>query len=149
VSFPTGAGKSKLAELKIAVALLRGTKAIFLAPTLALVDQTATALAKTFPQAQIQQERAEEFLFTATELEPLPGISVLTPERCLSMLSFSPQLFADVGLLVLGVANMVAAESYHGNLLAGAAQCSIGKRVGAQRPFVAQRRHNGSRRRGF
>src|SRR5712691_10675069 len=56
---------------------------------------------------------------------------------------------ADTQLLVLGVANMVAAESYHGNLLAGAAQCSIGKRVGAQRPFVAQRRHNGSRRRGF
>jgi DEAD/DEAH box helicase len=100
VSFPTGAGKSKLAELKIAAALLRDAKVIFLAPTLSLVDQTATALAKTFPQAQIQQERAEELLFTATEVEPLPGISVLTPERCLSMLSFSPQLFVDVGLLV-------------------------------------------------
>ena len=100
VSFPTGAGKSKLAELKIAAALLRGAKAIFLAPTLALVDQTATALAKTFPQAQIQRERAEELLFATAEVEPLPGISVFTPERCLSMLSFSPELFVDVGLLV-------------------------------------------------
>jgi hypothetical protein len=57
VSFPTGGGKSKLAELKIAAALLRGAKVIFLAPTLALVDQTASAPTKTFPQAQIQQER--------------------------------------------------------------------------------------------
>jgi hypothetical protein len=39
-------------------------------------------------------------LFTADEIEPLPGISVFTPERCLSMLSFSPEIFADVGLLV-------------------------------------------------
>ena len=100
VSFPTGGGKTRLAELKIATALLRGAKVIFLAPTLALVDQTATALARTFPQAQIQRERAEELLFTAVEVEPLPGISVFTPERCLSILSFSPGLFVDVGLLV-------------------------------------------------
>lgn len=100
VSFPTGGGKSRLAELKIAAALLRGAKVIFLAPTLALVDQTATGLAKTFPQAQIQRERAEELLFTAAEVEPLPGISVFTPERCLAMLSFNPELFVDVGLLV-------------------------------------------------
>jgi superfamily II DNA/RNA helicase len=100
VSFPTGGGKSKLAELKIAAALLRGSKVIFLAPTLALVDQTATALAKTFPQNQIERERAEELLFTAAEVEPLPGISVFTPERCLSMLSFAPDVFVDVGLLV-------------------------------------------------
>ena len=33
VSFPTGGGKSRLAELKIAAALLRGVKVIFLAPT--------------------------------------------------------------------------------------------------------------------
>jgi hypothetical protein len=59
VSFPTGVVKSKLSELKIAAALLRGVKVIFLAPTLALVDQTASALARSFPQAQVQRERAE------------------------------------------------------------------------------------------
>lgn len=100
ISFPTGGGKSKLSELKIAASLLRGTKVVFLAPTLALVDQTATALAKTFPQAQIQQERAEQSIFSPTEAEELPGISVVTPERCLSMLSFSPEAFTDVGLVV-------------------------------------------------
>ena len=100
VSFPTGGGKSKLAELKIAAALLRGVKVIFLAPTLALVDQTATVLAKTFPRAQVQRERAEELVFSPTENEPLPSISVLTPERCLTMLSFTSNIFEDVGLIV-------------------------------------------------
>src|SRR5215211_4219657 len=100
VSFPTGGGKSRLAELKIAAALLRGVKVIFLAPTLALVDQTATALSKTFPQAQVQRERAEQLVFSPLENEPLPGISVLTPERCLAMLSFTSDVFEDVGLIV-------------------------------------------------
>lgn len=44
VSFPTGGGKSTLSELKIAAALLAGGKVVVLAPTLALVDQTAFAL---------------------------------------------------------------------------------------------------------
>ena len=52
VSFPTGAGKSTLSELKIATWLLQGKKVIFLAPTLALVEQTAGALKATFPDRQ-------------------------------------------------------------------------------------------------
>lgn len=99
ISFPTGAGKSTLAELKIAAALLRGVKVVFLAPTLALVDQTNRALAATFPKAKVQRERAEESLFDF-EGEVLPAISVMTPERCLAMLSFDREIFTDVGLLV-------------------------------------------------
>jgi superfamily II DNA/RNA helicase len=99
ISFPTGAGKSTLAELKIAAALLRGVKVVFLAPTLALVDQTARALAATFPKAEVQRERAEEVLFDF-DGEALPAISVMTPERCLAMLSFDNEIFNDVGLLV-------------------------------------------------
>ncbi len=99
VSFPTGAGKSTLAELKIATALLRGAKVVFLAPTLALVDQTARALAGSFPKADVQKERAEEVLFDF-DSEALPAISVMTPERCLAILSFDPEIFSDVGLMV-------------------------------------------------
>lgn len=99
ISFPTGAGKSTLAELKIATALLHGVKVVFLAPTLALVDQTARALATTFPKAEVQRERAEELLFDF-DGEALPAISVMTPERCLAMLSFDREIFTDVGLLV-------------------------------------------------
>jgi superfamily II DNA/RNA helicase len=99
ISFPTGAGKSTLAELKIAAALLRGVKVLFLTPTLSLVDQTARALAQTFRNAGVQQQRGEELLFDF-EVEALPAISVMTPERCLAQLSFDRERFADVGLLV-------------------------------------------------
>jgi superfamily II DNA/RNA helicase len=99
ISFPTGAGKSTLAELKIAGALLRGEKVVFLAPTLALVEQTARALAKVFPKAKVQRERTEEVLLDI-EAEELPAISVMTPERCLMLLSFNSGAFEGVGLLV-------------------------------------------------
>lgn len=99
VSFPTGAGKSTLAELKIATALLRGVKAVFLAPTLALVDQTASALKATFPDSDVLRERTDELVLDV-EGDTLPAISVMTPERCLAMLSFNREIFADVGLLV-------------------------------------------------
>jgi len=99
VSFPTGAGKSTLAELKIATALLRGAKAVFLAPTLALVDQTASALKVTFPDSDVLRERTDELVLDVGG-DALPPISVMTPERCLTMLSFNREIFADVGLLV-------------------------------------------------
>jgi superfamily II DNA/RNA helicase len=99
ISFPTGAGKSTLAELKIATALLRGVKTVFLAPTLALVDQTARALQSTFPNADVMRELQDALLFDLED-ETLHAISVMTPERCLALLSFDGSIFANVGLLV-------------------------------------------------
>ncbi|HBP1176241.1 DEAD/DEAH box helicase [Pseudomonas aeruginosa] len=99
ISFPTGAGKSTLSELKIATALLRNMKVVFLAPTLSLVDQTTRALANTFPNAEVHREILDELLFDL-ENDSLPAISVMTPERCLAMLSFNPDIFSSVGLLV-------------------------------------------------
>lgn len=99
VSFPTGAGKSTLAELKIAVTILRGLKVVFLAPTLALVDQTASAMAATFPRNQVQKELVEALPFNMDE-EGLSAITVMTPERCLAMLSFDDGIFNEVGLIV-------------------------------------------------
>lgn len=99
ISFPTGAGKSTLSELKIATALLRNVKVVFLAPTLSLVDQTTRALANTFPNADVQRELLDELIFDL-ESDVLPAISVMTPERCLAMLSFDPDVFSSVGLLV-------------------------------------------------
>jgi superfamily II DNA/RNA helicase len=99
ISFPTGAGKSTLSELKIAAILLRQEKVVFLAPTLALVDQTSKALKKTFPGARIGRERDEELLLDL-QAEEMPEIFVMTPEQCLTLLSFSRDVFADVGLLV-------------------------------------------------
>ena len=99
ISFPTGAGKSTLAELKIAATLLGGETVVFLVPTLALVEQTARTLRKTFASANVMRERTEESLLPVEEGE-LPEIAVLTPERCLTMLNFQPDVFANMGLMV-------------------------------------------------
>jgi hypothetical protein len=99
VSFPTGAGKSTLSELKIASALLRGQKVVFLAPTLALVDQTARGLRALFPQDDLQMERSSESVLDISG-DGLPAISVMTPERCLAVMGFEPESFSGVGLLV-------------------------------------------------
>lgn len=98
ISFPTGGGKSTLAELKIAAALLRGEQVVFLAPTNALVDQTATALAKTFQDYKVVSELEDEVTFA--DVVVLPSVIVTTPERCLLLHSVQPEAFEDLGLIV-------------------------------------------------
>ena len=99
VSFPTGAGKSVLAELKINAALLVEKKVVFLAPTLALVDQTVQAFRRSFPSSKVKREQFDEFGFL-TEQDDLPEILVMTPERCLTQMSFDASVFDDAGLFV-------------------------------------------------
>lgn len=109
ISFPTGAGKSTLSELKILSVLCQGKNTIFLAPTLALVDQTARALQKTFPEAELSRERANDNPFDFDLDSRLPPMSVMTPERCLALMGFQPELFKDIGLLVFDECHLLHA----------------------------------------
>jgi hypothetical protein len=118
VSFPTGAGKSTLAELKIGAARLQGKKVVFLAPTLALVDQVTADLRRTFPEAQTT---------LSDELEPedLTDIAVMTPERCLTLLGFSPKAFEDVGLLVFDECHLLHPRESSGRRSIDAMLCLL------------------------
>ena len=98
VSFPTGGGKSTLAELKIATALLRGEQVVFLAPTNSLVDQTTNALQRTFQDFNIVGDTDDDISFD--EIIVLPEVIVTTPERCLLLHSMQPDAFANLGLVV-------------------------------------------------
>ena len=98
ISFPTGAGKSMLAELKIATALLREHKVVFLAPTHALVGQTARSLKNTFKNFDVVGDIEDEV--TSVDVVVLPEITITTPERCLMLLSTQPEAFSDLGLIV-------------------------------------------------
>jgi superfamily II DNA/RNA helicase len=73
-------------------------KVVFLAPTLALVDQTAFALRKAFYDYEVIGDLDDEAAFSGTI--SLPEIIVTTPERCLMLLSIQAEAFADVGLIV-------------------------------------------------
>ncbi len=100
IVLPTGAGKTTLAEFKIAAVLASGKKAIFLAPTNALVEQLKIDIKAALPEELFGLTEADEGdLFTLLN-DTLPGLEVMTPEKCLALLNFNPAAFADVGLLV-------------------------------------------------
>jgi hypothetical protein len=108
---PTGAGKTTVSSIKIAPVLGQGKKVIFLAPTHALVDQLTTDLQEMFPKDILGSSVSSDFdlLFQVDAI--LPEIEVMTPERCLAMLSFSPDSFEDVGLLIFDECHLLSPQS--------------------------------------
>lgn len=103
ISFPTGAGKSTLAELKIATALFRKRSVIFLAPTHALIGQVLNDLRKAFPDFRVRSSLLEGGEYAELEFDDnlqTPLIAVMTPERCLTLVGISPNAFASCGLIV-------------------------------------------------
>lgn len=98
VTFPTGAGKTTLVELKIACALFSGKSAVFLVPTHALEDQVRGDLRRTFPGYSIGRLLSEDELLEA-EAEDAQ-VFVTTPERCLSVLGYAPERLGNVGVIV-------------------------------------------------
>ena len=108
ISFPTGGGKSTLAELKIAATLLRGNQVVFLAPTHALVSQTVRALQKTFREVSVFGDVDEEV--TLSTILVLPEVIVTTPERCLMLLAMQPGAFEGLGLIVFDECHLLHAQ---------------------------------------
>jgi ATP-dependent RNA helicase HelY len=106
---PTGAGKTTLSELKVAATLARGKKVLFLVPTLALVDQLRDELAETFPRDVGDVEVSADGDLTALVTGPeLRAIEVMTPERCLALLSHSTDAIEEVGLIVFDECHLLS-----------------------------------------
>ena len=105
---PTGAGKTTVSSLKIAATLARGQKVIFLAPTHALVEQLVDDLQQMFPQDLTGSAVSSDFDSLFQTGRELRDIEVMTPERCLAMLSFAPEAFANLGLLVFDECHLLA-----------------------------------------
>ena len=111
VVLPTGAGKTTVSSLKIAGVLARGKKIIFLAPTHALVEQLTIDLQDLFPKDIVGSVVSSDFDLLLTSGAQLQEIEVMTPERCLAMLSFAPEAFAEVGLLVFDECHLLSPQS--------------------------------------
>jgi len=56
-------------------------------------------LANSFPEAEIEAVGSDD-LELVLDLDSLPPISVMTPERCLAMMSLDRALFSRIGLLI-------------------------------------------------
>ena len=110
VVLPTGAGKTTVSSLKIAGVLARNKKVVFLAPTHALVDQLTDDLQQMFPVGVMGSVVSNDFDLLLLDSAQLRDIEVMTPERCLAMLSFAPEAFNDVGLLVFDECHLLSPE---------------------------------------
>jgi superfamily II DNA/RNA helicase len=111
VVLPTGAGKTTVSSLKIAGVLARGKKVVFLAPTHALVEQLTGDLQEMFPKDILGSVVSSDFDLLFQSDAQLQEIEVMTPERCLAMLSFAPEAFSDVGLLVFDECHLLSPQS--------------------------------------
>ena len=121
ITFPTGAGKSTITEFKIVSTLLSGKSVVFLAPTKALVDQVERDLKKNielhFSEDNLKEQgfNSETSSFSFNDFisgsvvgdsyfidfdEGNSSVSVMTPERCLSLLSIEKESFINTGLIV-------------------------------------------------
>lgn len=108
LTFPTGAGKTTVTELRIAAELLRGRKVVYLAPTRALVDQVSKELSerlKPIDESVVRGRFLEDFGETAAG-----RVFVHTPEQCLAYLSYDEDAHTDLGLIVVDEAHQISGE---------------------------------------
>ena len=104
---PTGTGKSTLSALKIAATLAAGKTVLYLAPTHALVSQVEFDLNERLSELAVAQSLDE---FTLDEsVDRLPDVAVMTPEKCFALLTFAPDLFQNIGLLVFDEFHLMSA----------------------------------------
>jgi len=106
LTFPTGAGKTTVAELKIASTVMSGRSVLYLVPTHALEDQINRDLTTLFDSmnSDLMEIGGE---FTDFDNQGLSIINVMTPERCLTLFAMSPEQFQDVGLVVFDEFHLV------------------------------------------
>ncbi len=114
---PTGAGKTTVSALKIAGTLARGRKVVFLAPTHALVEQLTDDLQNLFPRDRFGLGVSGDFDSLLLDEAQLEDIEVMTPERCLAMISFAPEAFSQVGLLVFDECHLLSPSRQIGRAL--------------------------------
>lgn len=105
---PTGAGKTAVSCLKIASVLGSGRSVIFIAPTHALVEQLTVDLQEIFPERLLGSLVSSDFDRLFAVGTSLRKIEVMTPEHCLALLSYAPEAFDKVGLMVFDECHLLS-----------------------------------------
>jgi superfamily II DNA/RNA helicase len=110
VSLPTGAGKSRIAELCILRCLADGKRVVFVTPLRALSAQTEATLQRTFgPLGKTISALYGSIGVSGYDEDAirLRHIVVATPEKLDFALRNDPSLLDDVGLLVFDEGHMI------------------------------------------
>lgn len=105
---PTGAGKTTVSCLKIASVLGSGRSVVFIAPTHALVEQLTVDLQEIFPEELLGSLVSSDYDRLFAVGTSLRKIEVMTPEHCLALLSYAPEAFDEVGLMVFDECHLLS-----------------------------------------
>ena len=110
ITFPTGAGKTTLTELKIVSTLLCNKRIVYLVPTHALEYQVNLNLQRLVNRVvPIVGNVDGEFVMTDDEDED--PIMVMTPEHCLTVTRTTPKKLENVGLVVFDEFHLVHGDA--------------------------------------
>lgn len=110
ITFPTGAGKTTLTELKIVSTLLCNKRIVYLVPTHALEYQVNLNLQRLVDHVvPIVGNVDGEFVMTDDEDEE--QIMVMTPEHCLTVIRTTPEKLEDVRLVVFDEFHLIHGDA--------------------------------------
>lgn len=120
ITFPTGAGKSTLVELKIIHHIALGGKVAYIVPTHALEHQVKNNMARLLGTTAYRDLNiGREF---TTEDEDDEQVMVMTPERCSTLMTLNPSSFEGVSLVMMDEFHIVG-DGGHRSL--GAMYCLL------------------------
>lgn len=113
ITFPTGAGKSTLVELKIIQTVLSGGRVVYIVPTHALEYQVVRNITTLLG---IEETEGLNFggEFTTLQEEDAP-VWVMTPERCTTIMTLNPSRFDDVQLVVMDEFHIISSKDKGGD----------------------------------
>lgn len=107
ITFPTGAGKSTLYELKVISVLLKKKKVLILVPTHALESQVKRNMKMISKTLDIEFSNIDGE-FTSIDDTDKNNILVMTPERCLTLLGVRSSFIDNVGLIVFDEFHLIS-----------------------------------------
>lgn len=107
VTFPTGAGKTTLSELKLLATIQYGQNVLYLVPTHALENQINRNLNKIFNglNANVINIDGE---YTSFDNDDDSKILVMTPERCLTKINIEPSFLNNIGLVIFDEFHLIS-----------------------------------------
>lgn len=124
ITFPTGAGKSTLVELKILRTVVNGGKVLYLVPTHALEHQISRNMAGLFGTASVVGSQMD-MEYTTIEDNGL-DVMVMTPERCSTLQMMKPSAFDEIRLVVMDEFHVIGGDAENKNHRAlGAMYCLL------------------------
>ena len=113
ITFPTGAGKSTIVELKIAQTVLSGGKVAYIVPTHALEYQVVHNMDKLLGVGEKDGVKFDGEFTTLQEEDT--SVWVMTPERCTTIMTLDPHRFDEVELIVMDEFHIISSKDKGGD----------------------------------